>query len=88
MRESRGKENQVENFSIVSIKIMGLTRMIAVKMMKLSKFRKYFGTEGTEFSDGLNVESNLGEQSRIVLNWGLNQLVSLTKNGEEQRMSG
>lgn len=36
MRESKGKENQVGDFSIVSIKIMGLTRMIAVKMMKLS----------------------------------------------------
>lgn len=75
MRERRSKENQVEDFSIVSIKIMGLTRMIAVKMMKLSKFRKYFGIEGIEFADGLNVESNLGEQSRIVLNLGLNQLV-------------
>lgn len=46
-------------------------------MVKLARFRKYFGIEeGTKFADGLDVESNLEKNDQgWGLNLGPNQLV-------------
>lgn len=49
---------------------MGLTKITAVKVVKLSKFRKYFGGEETELADGLDIESDEKEGPRISPEFG------------------